>query len=152
MHPARHREEGFTLIEILIVVSIIGLLMAFVANTFFGRAEEAKITLTEAQIQKLSQTLDLYKLDNGRYPTTDQGLQALVREPTSAPAPRRYQQGGYVKDRDLKDAWSGDFVYEAPGRTNSFGFDLCSPGPDGVAGSGGQSSDDICNYSAEDRR
>jgi len=152
MQPHSRSEDGFTLLEILIVVTIIGLLMAFVANNFFSRAEDAKNTLAEAQVQKITQALEVYRLDNGRYPTSDQGLDALVREPQSEPAPRRYPPGGYVKLRDIQDPWGGKLQYEAPGRTNTFGFDLCSPGPDGVPANGAGDSDDICNYEKEGSR
>ncbi len=147
----REREDGFTLLEILIVVTIIGLLMGFLANSFIGRADEAKRTLAQAQVNKLSQALEVYRLDNGRYPTTEQGLEALVREPTIEPAPRRYQPGGYTDKSQLADPWGGKLTYEAPGRNNTSGFDICSNGPDGVAATGSPESDDLCNYDLEGR-
>jgi len=143
----RDPESGFTLLEILIVVTIIGLLMGFLANNFIRRADDAKLTLAVGQIKKLAQTLEFYKLDNGRYPTTQQGLQALVSEPSIDPAPRNYQSGGYTDDSQLQDPWGNPLRYETPGKNSNRGFDLCSDGPDGQAGSGGGDSDDICNYS-----
>ena len=95
--PDRARDPaGFTMLEILIVVTIIGALMAIVANRFLDRQVDAKISLTRTQIHQLEQALELYRLDNGRYPTTEQGLVALVREPSSEPAPRRYPPGAYL--------------------------------------------------------
>src|SRR5215510_14834248 len=102
MHP-RRGTEGFTLLEILIVVTIIGVLMSVIATRFLGRAEEAKRKLAAVQVDKLAGTIELYRLDNGSYPTTDQGLAALLSPPTSGPAARRYQPGGYAKDKDIED-------------------------------------------------
>jgi general secretion pathway protein G len=143
----QHRgSEGFTLLEILIVVTIIGVLMAIIAPQFLGRAEEAKIKMAGMQIEKTSGAIEVYRLDNGTYPTTDQGLLALVRPPTSGPQPRRYSPGGYAKDKELLDPWGAPLFYVAPGQFNTSGFDLCSLGPDGQPGGDGTNAD-ICNYS-----
>lgn len=149
MHNQRG-SEGFTLLEILIVVTIIGVLMAVVAPRFLGRAEEAKAKLASVQIDKIAGTIDLYRIDNGTYPTTDQGLDALISPPTSGPQPRRYQAGGYAKDKDLLDPWGGPLTYQAPGQVNTSSFDLCSLGPDGQPGGDGSNAD-ICNYSGNRR-
>ena len=151
MQSQFHREDGFTLLEILIVVTIIGLLMSVVASQFFGRAEDAKKQLAATQVEKISQAIELYRLDNGRYPTTEQGMEALVREPTTEPAPRRYQPGGYLRSQDIEDPWGGKLQYQAPGTTNPSGFDLCSYGPDGVQSGNAEESDDICNYEKDVR-
>jgi general secretion pathway protein G len=145
MQQKRGSEEGFTLLEILIVVTIIGVLMSIVATRFLGQAQGAKIKMAGMQVEKTASVIEFYRLDNGTYPTTDQGLEALVSPPSSGPQPRRYQPGGYAKDQDLKDPWGGSLVYQAPGRVNSSGFDLCSLGPDGQPGGDGDNSD-ICNY------
>jgi general secretion pathway protein G len=143
--------EGFTLLEILIVVTIIGVLMAVLGNNFLGRVEGSKMQLASVQVDKLSGTIDLYRIDNGSYPTTDQGLDALVSPPTSGPQPRRYQPGGYAKVKDLLDPWGGPLTYQAPGQVNTSSFDLCSLGPDGQPGGDGPNAD-ICNYSSDQRR
>lgn len=142
MPEPRATDQGFTLIEILVVVLIIGLLTTLVATTLFSRADDAKRTLAEAQLQKVSQSLELYKLDNGRYPTTEQGLDALAREPLSEPRPRRYPPDGYLKAKDLRDPWDSPFAYRQPGDHNTASYDLLSLGPDGQEGS----EDDLGNW------
>ena len=134
MIDLRRRESGFTLMEILVVVLIIGLLTTLVASRLLSRADDAKITLAGAQLQKVAQALELYKLDNGRYPTTEQGLDALVTEPLSDPRPRRFPPGGYLKRADLEDPWGVTFDYAQPGSRNTFSYDLFSWGPDGQEG------------------
>ena len=94
-------DAGFTLLEIMIVVMIIGLLMTAIATQLLGRAQQAQVELAATQMQQIVQSLELYRLDNGRYPTTEQGLAALVSEPTSQPAPRRWSPGGYAKRKLL---------------------------------------------------
>jgi general secretion pathway protein G len=147
---SRRSQAGFTLIEILIVVSIIGFLMAVLANNFLDQGEGAKIKLAEAQVTKVGGTLERYRFDNGSYPSTEQGLDALLRRPSGDPEPRNYPAGGYgMRRRDVEDPWGGKLSYEAPGRVNARGYDLCSLGPDGRQG--GQADDaDICNYDPED--
>jgi general secretion pathway protein G len=140
--------RGFTLIEILIVVGIIGLLATVLVTNLIGRAGQAKIDLAGTQIRQLEQALEMYKLDNGRYPTEEQGLAALVREPTSAPLPRRYSPGGYVKADSITDPWGMRYVYRRPGQHNTHSFDLYSVGPDGVEGGEGEAAD-ITNWEAE---
>jgi general secretion pathway protein G len=139
---------GFTLIEILVVVLIIGLLSAVVATNLIGRADDARIQLTATQIRNLEQSLELYRLDNGRYPTEEQGLAALVREPTTEPRPRRYPPGGYVKRESLTDPWGAPYVYRVPGEQNAHSFDLSSTGPDGLEGGEGKNAD-ITNWESE---
>jgi general secretion pathway protein G len=139
---------GFTLIEILVVVLIIGLLSAVLATNLIGRADDAKIQLAATQIRNLEQSLELYRLDNGRYPTGEQGLAALVREPTSEPRPRRYPPGGYVKRDALQDPWGAPYEYVFPGENNSHSFDLSSFGADGLEGGEGNNAD-IANWDTE---
>jgi len=139
------RKSGFTLLEILVVVTIIGLLMAVVAPRFLDRARDADVKLMKIQLGNLERSLELYRLDNGRFPTSEQGLEALVRQPSSDPVPLSYNPDGYAKDVDLTDKWGLKWAYSAPGKFNVRSFDLCSFGPDGQQG--GEASDDICNYS-----
>ncbi len=140
MHASRN--DGFSLMEILVVVLIIGLLTTLLATTLLPRFTESQITITGAKIQKISQALELYRLDNGVYPTNDQGLEALVTEPSSEPQPRRYSPQGYLRAGDLVDPWGLSFTYQQPGEYNSHSYDLTSHGPDATSGS----EDDISNW------
>jgi general secretion pathway protein G len=146
--PMIRSSSGFTLIEILVVVLIIGLLSAVLATNLIGRADDAKVQLAATQIRNLEQSLELYKLDNGRYPTVEQGLKALVREPIAEPRPRRYPAGGYVKREALVDPWGLPYEYEIPGEWNSHSFDLSSFGADGLEGGEGNNAD-ITNWETE---
>jgi general secretion pathway protein G len=132
-HP---RDAGFTLVEILVVVFIIGLLATIVSVTVIGRTDDARITQTKAQIKEIESALHLYKLDNGHYPTTEQGLGALVQKPTSGPQPRKWNPDGYLGKRP-DDAWGNPFVYLSDGSQ----FVLRSLGADGEAGGEGKSAD-----------
>jgi general secretion pathway protein G len=128
------RNDGFTLLEIMVVVIIIGMLMTLVGTAIFGRLGEAKVDIAEMQIKKLTQALELYNLDNGTYPTSEQGLDALVHEATSEPRPRRFPPGGYATSKDLIDPWQSQFKYVRPGQNNPHSYDLYSYGADGVQG------------------
>ena len=149
--PGTTSQNGFTLLEILIVVTIIGLLMAVIGNQLVGRQREAKHKLARVQLQTLEQALAAYELDNGRYPTAEQGLLALVRQPTTSPQPKRYQPGGYVKRGKITDPWGSDYIYEIPGQNNSHSFDLFTYGADGTAGGEGVNAD-IGNWYAGDEQ
>jgi general secretion pathway protein G len=135
------RRDGFTLLEIMVVVLIIGLLMTVLATNLFKRLGSAQADIARLQVTKLSQQLELYKLDNGTYPSADQGLEALVREPTGEPRPRRYPAGGYVASKDLEDPWHNPFKYDRPGKNNPQSFDLYSYGGDGQPGGEGENAD-----------
>ena len=139
------RNAGFTLIEIMIVVMIVGLLMTTIATQLIGRAQRAQVDLARTRMLQVEQALELYRLDNGRYPTTQQGLLALAEEPTSEPLPRRYSPGGYTNRDLLEDPWGAPYQYEYPGINNGRGFDLHSYGPDGVQG-GTDDDADIVNW------
>jgi general secretion pathway protein G len=129
------RAGGFTLIEIMAVVVIMGMLMSLVGVAVVGQMNKARVTTTRAQISQVENALELYRMDNSRYPTTSQGLDALVNKPTGTPEPRNYPPGGYLRRRDtLLDAWQAPFQYLSPGTHNPHGFDLWSLGADGVAG------------------
>ncbi len=145
---ADRKTQGFTLIEILIVVGIIGLLASVLVTNLIGRAGQARVDLTATQVRQLEQALEMYKLDNGHYPTEEQGLAALVREPSGEPAPRRYNPGGYVKRDSITDPWGMRYEYKKPGTHNAHSFDLFSVGPDGTAG-GGEGDSAITNWDEE---
>lgn len=144
MHFKRLDDRGFTLIEIMVVVVILGLLVAIVAPRLIGRAGEAKQTSARVQMEGLETALKLYKLDNGFYPSTEQGLQALVEAPSVGRLPKKWRQGGYLEKGKLpKDPWGYDYIYLSPGVHGD--FDIISYGADGEPG--GESEDkDINNW------
>ncbi len=123
------KQKGFTLIELLVVIIILGILAAIVVPRITGRVDEAKIEATRVQLKAIKDALEQYKLDNGFYPTTEQGLRALVEKPTTPPVPTRWRQ--YL-DKVPKDAWDRDFIYMSPGLGRP--FELRSMGPDGKEG------------------
>jgi general secretion pathway protein G len=132
--------KGFTMIELMVVIVILGILAAIIAPRLVGRTDEARITKARVDITNLETALKLYKLDNGVYPTTEQGLQALVEAPETGTAPRNWREGGYLeKNRVPKDPWGNDFVYLSPGVNGD--FDLSSYGADGLAGGEGINAD-----------
>ncbi len=136
------KRRGFTLIEIMVVVVIIGLLSALVGPRLMGQSDEAKRKTTQTQIAQLEQVLGLYYLDNGFYPTTSQGLEALVTKPSMPPEPLNYASGGYMK-KTPKDAWGRDFVYVCPGDHGD--YDIISYGADGQENGDGAAAD-ITNW------
>lgn len=132
---------GFTLVELMIVVIIIAALAAMVVPRLGSRSEQAKAAVAEADINSnIGLALKLYKLDNGRYPTTSQGLKALMSKPTSSPVPPSWN-GPYLEKEPL-DPWKNPYQYKSPGSHNSDGYDLYSLGLDGVEGN----DDDIKNW------
>jgi general secretion pathway protein G len=135
--------RGFTLIEMLLVVVILSTLAAMVIPRFTGRGEEAKVAAALADVQShLPSALDLYELDNGRFPATAQGLDALLDAPSAPPAPKNWK-GPYLKKKNgLKDPWGNAYQYRSPGVHNAQDYDLASHGPDGVEGG----EDDIINW------
>jgi len=146
---ATRRKRGFTLLEMVAVVAIIGILMTLVGTQIAAQMDRTYVQASKAKISQVSQALEMYRLDNGRYPTTEQGLDALVTKPTANPEPRRYLPGGYVKGRDyLMDAWGTAFQYTSPGTHNTRGFDVWSLGADGVAG-GTDSDSDFGNWDSQ---
>lgn len=144
-------KDGFTLLEIMVVVLIIGMLMALIAPRIFGRFAQTKADLAKAGVKQIAQQLELYKLDNGQYPTTEQGLDALVHEPSSEPRPRRYPEGGYVSVDLLRDPWQNPYKYDRPGKNNPNTYDIYSYGDDGVPGGDGLNSD-IGNWESSAQR
>ena len=130
--------RGFTLIEIMVVVVILGILAAIVVPRLLDRPDEARITKAKADIKGLEESLGLFKLDNTYYPSTEQGLRALVSKPETGKVPGKYPDGGYLK-RVPKDPWGNDYVYLAPGVHGD--FDLISYGADGEPGGEGKNAD-----------
>jgi general secretion pathway protein G len=132
--------KGFTMIELMVVIVILGILAAIIAPRLVGRTDEARITKARVDITNLETALKLYKLDNGVYPTTEQGLQALVEAPETGTTPRNWREGGYLeKNRVPKDPWGNEFVYLSPGANGD--FDLSSYGADSLAGGEGINAD-----------
>jgi general secretion pathway protein G len=131
---------GFTLIEILVVIVILGLLVGLVGPQIIGRVGESKVEAARAQIELFGTQLDLYRLDTGGYPTTAQGLEALRQAPTTAPAPRNWR-GPYARKAIPLDPWGNSYVYRFPGDENPSGYDLFSYGADGQPGGEGENAD-----------
>jgi len=138
----RRRRRGFTLIELIVVIIVLGLLAGLVAPQIFGRVSEAKSATARTQIELLSAALDSYRLDNGSYPTTEQGLAALRDKPTSGTAPASWR-GPYLRKDIPLDPWGRAYVYTFPGVRNKNGFDLLSFGRDGKPGGDGEDADII---------
>jgi general secretion pathway protein G len=143
----RHRSSGFTLIELMVVIVILGILAGLIVPRIMGRPDEAKLLKAKMQIESMETALKLYKLDNGSYPTTDQGLDALVNQSDIPPVPRKWREGGYLeKGKVPSDPWGNAFVYLSPGVNGD--FDLVSYGADGVSGGEGKNQD-INNWDVE---
>ena len=133
--------NSFTFIEIMVVVIIIGILAAIIMPKFFGRTKQAKISAAETQISIFSTALDAYQLDNDNFPTTEQGLKALIVKPDTPPVPSSWK-GPYLANEIPIDPWKNQYIYRCPGQHNPNSYDLSSNGPDGKPGGG----DDITNW------
>lgn len=128
MRHKTSRQHGFTLIEIMVVVVILGILAALVVPQIMSRPDQAKVTVAKGDIRAISAALDMYRLDNNRYPTTQQGLEALVEKPSGSPQPRNWNPDGYLKRLPV-DPWGNPYQYLSPGTRGP--FDLYSLGADG---------------------
>jgi general secretion pathway protein G len=147
MKRTGRNQRGFTLIELMVVIVILGILAGLIIPRIMGRPDEARRAKARMQVEGIETALKLYRLDNGAYPSTEQGLQALVEQPASGPLAQSWRQGGYLeKSKVPKDPWGNDFVYMSPGAHGE--FDLISRGADGEPGGEGKNKD-INNWETE---
>ncbi len=135
-----HKQQGFSLIEIMVVLVIIGLLVSIVAPNVLDRADDARIQKVHADFSAIEMALKLYKLDNFNYPTTDQGLEALVDKPAIDPEPRNWKKDGYLEQLPL-DPWGRPYQFLSPAEFGDGDYDLFSLGADGVSGGEDQNAD-----------
>ena len=142
----RARQTGFSLVEILVVLVIMGLLISVVAPTVLNRADEARVQKVHADFKAIETALKIYRLDNYVYPTTEQGLQALVEPSTLEPEPRNFKEGGYLSEMPV-DPWGRPYLYLSPGEHGE--VDLYSLGADGLSG-GEDQNEDIGNWKKEE--
>ena len=143
----KRNEKGFTLIEIMVVIIILGILASYVAVRITGQTEDARRTQAKVQIETIETALKMYILDNGSYPSTEQGLQALVEAPTTGRLPRKWRDGGYLeKGRIPKDPWKSEYIYLSPGVHGD--FDIMSFGNDNNPGGEGKDAD-VNNWEIE---
>ncbi len=133
------RRGGFTLIEIMAVVLIIGLLTTLVGVAIVPQIDKSRVSTARVQVKMLDAAIETYRMDSAVFPTTEQGLEALVREPADA---RNYQPGGYLRQRRIPvDPWGNEYQYESPGQHNDYSYDLWSFGADGADGGEGNDAD-----------
>lgn len=140
-------QKGFTLIEVMVVVIILGILASLIVPKFMGRADEAKIVKAKVDISAIETAVKLYKLDNGVYPSTEQGLLALIEKPETGTIPTKWPDGGYLeKGKIPKDPWGNHYIYLSPGLHGD--YDIISYGADGAPGGEGIDQD-INNWEIE---
>ncbi len=145
MELHREKQQGFTLLELMVVIVILGILASLVVPNLMGNKERADRQKAVSDIVALENALDMYKLDNHRYPTTEQGLEALVAKPVSNPVPANYNAEGYIK-RLPTDPWGNEYVLVNPGEHGS--YDLIASGPDGETGT----ADDVNNWELDKKK
>jgi len=138
-NPVRRRQGGFTLIEIMVVVVILAILGTFAVTNIIDNPDKARVTKAQHDIRALESALEMYKLDNYNYPSTEQGLKALVERPTGAPEPRNWKAGGYMKKLP-QDPWGNDYIYLGPEDTGGR-IQIISLGADGQTGGDGLNAD-----------
>ena len=135
------KEEGFTLIELLVVIVILGILATFLVPKIMEKPDEARVVKAKNDIKAIEMALKMYKIDNGMYPTTEQGLEALIRKPTIPPIPKNYREGGYLDTDEVpKDPWGNPYIYRSPGE-NGRPYEIISYGADGKEGGTGVNAD-----------
>ena len=137
MTMKQRSQRGFTLIEIMVVMVILGLLVAVVAPNIMGRSDQAKVTIAKTQMRNIANALDMYRLDNSHYPSTQQGLEALVNRPSGSPDPSNWNPDGYL-DSVPVDPWDNEYQYINLGSSD---YDLFSYGADGNQGGEGDAAD-----------
>ncbi|HEY9040964.1 MAG TPA: type II secretion system major pseudopilin GspG [Rheinheimera sp.] len=137
-----NKQRGFTLLEVMVVIVILGIIASMVVPNLIGNQEQAARQKAVVDIQQLESALDMYRLRNGFYPTTEQGMQALVTAPTSQPVPRAFPDGGFIR-RLPKDPWDEDYILISPGQVGR--IDILTKGPDRTAGT----DDDIGNWNLD---
>jgi general secretion pathway protein G len=140
----QQNRRGFTLVELLLVLVILGTLAAIVVPKFSGRTEQARVTAAQTQISNFGVALDAYEIDNGSYPKGKNGLFDLIEQPRDA----TNWKGPYIKGEIPKDPWNGEYIYECPGKHNEQSYDIMSMGPDGRVGG----DDDITNWEQSKKR
>ncbi len=142
--PGHFQRSGFTLIEIMVVLFILGILAAIVAPRLIGRTDDARVIEAKVQIKNFETALKLFKMDNGFYPSTEQGLEALISEPAIGRIPKNYREGGYLEQKTIAlDPWDNSYVYISPGIEGD--YDIISYGADGEPGGEGYDAD-ITNW------
>ncbi|MEZ5556820.1 type II secretion system major pseudopilin GspG [Haliea sp.] len=146
LRTTARRSSGFSLVEILVVLVIMGLLISVVAPTVLNRADEARIQKVHADFKAIETALKIYRLDNYVYPSTEQGLEALVEASNLDPQPRNFKEGGYLQEIPL-DPWGRPYLYLSPGENGE--VDIYSLGADGLSGGEGQNAD-IGNWKERD--
>lgn len=139
----RNKQQGFTLLEVMVVIVILGILASMVVPNLMGNKDKADLQKAVSDIVALENALDMYRLDNSIYPTTEQGLEALIQKPTISPEPRNYREGGYVK-RLPQDPWRNEYLLLSPGEQGK--IDIFSAGPDGQVGT----EDDVGSWNLQD--
>jgi general secretion pathway protein G len=137
---SKQSQQGFSLIEIMVVLIIIGLLVSIIAPNVLNRADEARVQKVKADFSTVATALKLYRLDNYNYPTSEQGLQALVTKPTLDPIPANWKKGGYLEQLPM-DPWGRPYLYLSPAEFGDGDFDIYSLGADGISGGEDQNAD-----------
>lgn len=136
----RSSPTGFTLIEVMVVLFILAILAAIIAPRLIGRTDDARVVEAKVQIRNFETALKLFKIDNGFYPSTEQGLEALVKKPSTGRIPENYREGGYLEKKKIPlDPWKNPYIYISPGTQGD--YDIISYGADGLPGGEGYDAD-----------
>jgi len=140
LRTIRTSKSGFTTLELMIVIVIIGIITAVSIPRLMKMLDTGKVTACKKAVEQITVQLEVYNMHNQTYPTTEQGLKALVEPATIDPVPANFQEGGYLSNKDLKDPWGHDFIYRSPG-DSSRNFEILSYGSDGKEGGTGNAAD-----------